>query len=159
MKTIFSADSDRFYKDGNGFVYKKTKTTKFTINVKCNNINCNSNGKLEIETLAIRHVSDHLPICVKPCEHSIRIIELEEEIRQKSTAPEYSRMSGLLIYKEVVKKYDGMLIPIDFKAKILLSIRNHRKYMKTKQKDQHIVHSKSQDKPSSVNQKLHMYFF
>lgn len=68
-------------------------------------------------------------------------------------------MSGLLIYKEVVKKYDGMLIPIDFKAKILLSIRNHRKYMKTKQKDQHIVHSKSQDKPSSVNQKLHMYFF
>lgn len=118
------------FRDADGNIYTKIHESQKKTFFACNNDGCSAHAHMNKQTDNVDYIGNHNH--ETPNQNDIRVLLLTTHLK---SAALISKDSGLLLFKKAVAaEFKGISLQPDYKAKILESIRNIRKYDKSKAK-------------------------
>lgn len=119
------------YKDTGGFIYSILKNVSKKMLLICEGNNCVVSAEINKDTNQVTYVGVHHH--EQATQNNIRIAQLTAYLK---SAARQSSDSGNKLFKEAIaKEFKDVLLPPEFKSKMLESIRNMRKYKSKKNKN------------------------
>lgn len=133
MHFISSLESDKYYRDDDGFIYKKSGENPQTLYLDCfNEPQCIAGARFSKQTGQITKIATDSD--EKPTEHVALKIAFEVALKNEVRKVENASVSILNLYKRAIAANKGIWLPTNHKAEFLAKLRRIRKYEKEKAK-------------------------
>lgn len=130
-------ESTKYYRDDDGFVYRKTGENGRTIYLDCLNApNCLAGARIVKEGNEVLKLGNHTD--QKPDEHFAMKIAFEALLKIEARKQENESVSVLNLYKRAIKNNSGLWLPIGHQQTFLVKLRRIRKYEKERKKTQRL---------------------
>lgn len=131
---LFFLDSVKYFKGGDGFVYKKSGENPQTIYLDCfNEPNCIAGARFYKQTGHIETFGTHSD--EKTDESIIFKIAFETFLKNQARSNEFASTSVLNLYKNALSdNFKGIWLPTNHKSTFLAKLRRIRKYENEKKK-------------------------
>lgn len=128
------ADSVKYYRDLNGFVYKKSGENQKTVYLDClRQPNCVAGARYYKDSRELVIFSTHSD--EKPDEHLVFKIAFEENLKKEVCKSENAKVSVLNLYKHALgTQFKGIWLPTNHRSLFLVKLRRTRRYEKEKPK-------------------------
>lgn len=134
---LIISESLKYYRDQDGFIYKKSNENAQTVYLDCfNGPSCIAGARIMKQTGEVIKFSNHSD--EKPDEHVVLKIIFEANLMSEVRRPENNAISVLNLYKRSLALNRGIWLPIDHKSTFLAKLRRVRKYEKSKKENMQI---------------------
>lgn len=123
----------KYYRDNEGFIYKKSGEKAQTLYLDCfNEPQCTAGARFSKQTQEIKKIGTHTD--EKPTEHVVMKIAFEANLKNEARKVENAGVSVLNLYKRAISVNEGIWLPTNHKPIFLTKLRRIRKYEKEKEK-------------------------
>lgn len=124
--------SSSYYRDSNGFIYKKATSNETTIYLNClRQPDCLVSMRYSKQTKEAKLLGNHSDL--PPDDHVFYKIAFEAHMKEKVKDSKNAHITPLNLYKNALRlEFKGIWLPDGHKSQFLEKLRRTKKYYKTK---------------------------